>query len=107
MKPEERERLELMASGDAKWDLSPNDIAAIRAMLDELARLLNMAEAELAALKARTCATCRHATHGDVDLWYLLCARWSSPNPPFSDVMCADILTCGAWDDEGEDEHGS
>jgi len=52
MKPEERERLELMASGDAKWDLSPNDIAAIRALLDELARLLNMAEAELAAARA-------------------------------------------------------
>jgi len=49
---------------------------------------------EVEALKARTCATCRHASHGDIDLW---CTRWSPAIPSSSDVMCADILTCGAW----------
>jgi len=31
---DDRDRLEMMAAGDRKWDLSPNDRAAIRAALD-------------------------------------------------------------------------
>ena len=33
------ERLELMADGDPQWDLSDNDRAAIRTVLDELLSL--------------------------------------------------------------------
>jgi hypothetical protein len=32
-------RLEAMASGDVSWDLSPNDMAAIRAVIDRVADL--------------------------------------------------------------------
>lgn len=35
---DQRLRLEAMASGNSKWDLSPNDRAAIRAALDRLKR---------------------------------------------------------------------
>ena len=42
----------------------------------------------------RTCATCQHASHGGINLW---CLRWSSAIPSSSDVMCADIKTCGVW----------
>lgn len=30
------ERVEMMASGDPKWDLSPNDIAALKGIIAEL-----------------------------------------------------------------------
>ena len=68
--------------------------AHLREAFVTMEKAYNEGQAELAALKARTCATCRHASHGDIDLW---CTRWSSPIPTSSDVMCADILTCGAW----------
>jgi len=36
---EQLERVQLMASGDHKWDLSDNDMAALRALLDEVEKL--------------------------------------------------------------------
>lgn len=33
-------RVEMMAAGDNKWDLSDNDLAALRAVLKERAELL-------------------------------------------------------------------
>jgi len=93
-----REQLHtLRQSQDADTLAYQHALAEKDGAYDVLLAHANGLECDNAALKARTCATCRHATHGDVDLCYLWCARWSSPNPPFSDVMCADILTCGAW----------
>lgn len=34
-------RVEMMADGGEKWDLSPNDLAALRTVLDERAALLS------------------------------------------------------------------
>ena len=48
---------------------------------------------ELEALKARTCATCRH--QGAWEDGTLVCHEWSD-NDGWS-AKCADILTCGAW----------
>ena len=46
----------------------------------------------LAALRQQRCATCRYASHGDIDLW---CEKWSPAIPSSRDVMCADIKGCG------------
>lgn len=47
MTKDQRDRVELMATGDPKWDLSPKDIEALRALLHEWSLLRN------AALSAR------------------------------------------------------
>ena len=62
------------------------------ALMDMTKRALT-AEAELATLRARTCATCRH--QGAWEDGTLVCHEWSD-NDGWS-AKCADILTCGAW----------
>jgi len=81
MKPEERERLELMASGDAKWDLSPNDIAAIRALLDEV-------EAARAVLETSEIA------------WFF--AKWPASKKSDQVAMLVDRAAWLAWQARGK-----
>ena len=55
---EQVERVEGMAAGDPTWDLSDNDQAALKAVLDELARLR-----ELVAEQLQDVAAARSEAH--------------------------------------------
>jgi hypothetical protein len=64
MTPEQRARIEGMASGSPTWDLSDNDIEALKAMLARVAELegaLREAEATMEhAVCSNTCPTEHH-----------------------------------------------
>ena len=51
MDTEQRERLELMAEGNPKWDLSENDCAALRASLERHQQLLVVAQSAANAVR--------------------------------------------------------